>query len=83
MFLFSFPLFGEKGEYKQEFRRTKKNTQPQAEKTRAGNFGGGRGHMCVVAIWPRGREAALLMGTSYIRALYNMRVVVSLRMTIV
>lgn len=38
MFLFSFPLFGEKGECKQEFRHAKKNTRPQAEKTRAGNF---------------------------------------------
>lgn len=57
MFLFSFPLFGEKGECKQEFRYTKKNTQPQAEKTRAGNFWEKEGHLCAegthvcIAIW--------------------------------
>lgn len=49
MFLFFFPLFGEKGECKQEFRHTKKNTQPQAKKTRAGSFcedGGEGGTVC-------------------------------------
>lgn len=59
MLLFSFPpVWGKKkGECKQEFRHTKKNTQPQAEKTRAGNFWGEEGRLCAegthvcIAIW--------------------------------
>lgn len=70
MFLFSFPLFGEKGECKQEFRYTKKNTQPQAEKTRDGNFLEEEGHLCaetfVHRCLARRRETVLFIWLCYI-----------------
>lgn len=58
MFLFSFALFGGKGECKQEFRHTKKNTQPQAEKTRTGTLVCVCGRMCA-SLFGKRREAAL------------------------
>lgn len=84
MFLFSFPLFGEKGECKQEFRHTKKNTQPQAEKTRAGNFWEEEGHLCADACvhryLARRRETALFMRLPFMHVYVSVRVRVCLCM---
>lgn len=56
MFLFSFPLFGgKKVNANRNSGTLKKNTQPQAEKTRAGSFWE-EGHLCMnmcMAVWQK------------------------------